>query len=265
MSEVFCSSLGTKGVEELLSDVHGDEGCVGRIGRLGELYSRFKPQNTEPDLRAVPRPNRAGDIPGSRTYFEPNSHTASMFTSPNLAVTRTITIDSHFLFSQLETVAYLGRRESTRGLLLSIQVCEGTIRVWRDWLARQCERKTWTDGEQIVVHHEDHGAFQGGGKAGVGGGFSGGCEPSKDPTILWTNTRDDNVGIKFRVKEQKWRRDNPVLFASDVEVPVTYMVELEGMILSRTQFIFWIMSQWLTLQCRSRDSNDSLAFEIGRV
>lgn len=55
-------------------------------------------------------------------------------------------------------------------------------------------------------------------------------DPRKDGSILWVNTRDDNVGIKFKVKEKKWRRTTamPILFESDVEVAVSYEVEFEG-------------------------------------
>lgn len=55
-------------------------------------------------------------------------------------------------------------------------------------------------------------------------------DPKRDKSILWINTRDDNIGIKFKVKEKKWRRTTamPILFESDVEVAVSYEVEFEG-------------------------------------
>ena len=194
---------------------------------MGQLFTRFRPVNKEPDFRSVPRPHPAGDIPGSSTYRTPEEDAAAWKAYTQEAVTRPVNIDASFLFTQLETVAYLGRRESTRGLLYSIQeVCDGTIRVWRDWLSRQCEKKRWSDGEGIPIHHA--------GSANTAGDAEGSkrmemlLDPHKDPSILWLNTRHENVGIKFRVMERKWRRDQPVLFESEVEVPVSYNVELQG-------------------------------------
>jgi hypothetical protein len=150
--------------------------------------------------------------------------TAAKLWDPNNAVTRTISIDAHDLFSQLSAVGYLARREPVRGLLSSIQeVCDGTVRVWRDWLSRQCETKRWTDGEPIAIYHHDHAS------AAADQATRAAIDPRKDPSILWINTVREQVGIKFRVKEQKWRRDNPVLFSSEAEVPVSYLVELEGL------------------------------------
>jgi hypothetical protein len=158
---------------------------------------------------------------------------AAMLLDPANAVTRTISVDAHDLFSQLSTVGYLARREPTRGLLSSIQeVCDGTVRVWRDWLSRQCETKRWTDGEPIAVHHDDQDTASASEQRlpKVATSY---VDPRKDPSILWINTVREQVGIKFRVKEQKWRRDNPVIFTSEAEMPVSYHVELEGMFRQR--------------------------------
>ena len=144
-------------------------------------------------------------------------------------VTESVTVDAHDLFSQLTTQAYLGKRESTRGFLFSIQeVSEGTIRVWRDWLARQCESKKWTDGDTVIVHHDTPVVPAVGKGKGRSDSVTGYEDPTKDPRILWVNTRDDNVGIRFRVLERTWKRDRPLLYSSDVEVAVSYQVEFEG-------------------------------------
>lgn len=184
-----------------------------------QLYSRFKPMNKEPDWISLRRPHPARDIPGSRTWVTPEdaAATAAMLSDPTSAVTRTISVDAQELFSQLSTVGYLGKREPLRGLLGSIQeVCDGTIRVWRDWLSKHCESKRWTDGEPIAVQHEVVDSTT--------------REKGKD-SILWVNnTKGEKVGLKLKVKEQKWNRANPVLFTSDIEVPVSYHVELEGKI-----------------------------------
>lgn len=186
--------------------------------------------NKEPDWISLRRPHPAGDVPGSRTYVNPETAAAAaMSSNPTTAVTRTVTVDSHELFSQLSTVGYLGKREPVRGLLGSIQeVCDGTIRVWRDWLSKQCQSKRWTDGEQIVIHHDVPGEPSGPEGKARSGSFTT-VRPQKDTSILWVNnTKGDQVGLKMKVKEQKWQRETPVLFSSDVEVPVSYLVELEG-------------------------------------
>lgn len=195
---------------------------------MSELYSRFRPVNKEPDFRSVPRPHPAGDVPGSNTYRSPEQFVEAWKAYTEEPVTRAVHVDADMLFSQLETVAYLGRREYTRGLLCSIQeVCEGTIRVWRDWLAKQCETKHWTDGEPVAIYHDCQSASTAKGKQRADS-VSGITDPHKNASVLWLNTRDEHVGIKFRVKEKKWRRDNPVLIEREADVPVSYAVELEG-------------------------------------
>lgn len=195
-----------------------------------ELYSRFKPMNKEPDWINLRRPHPAGDVPGSRTYVTPESAaaTAALLSDPSTAVTRSVTIDSNELFSQLSTIGYLGKREPLRGLLGSIaEVCDGTIRVWRDWLSKQCLSKGWADGEPIVVHRDEVRSGATGNEAA--GDISTVLHPREDPSILWVNnTRGDRVGLKMKVKEQQVQRDNATLFASDIELPVSYLVELEG-------------------------------------
>lgn len=125
-SKVFCSPLGTPGLEELVREVQDGGGAVGHIGQMSRLYSRFRPVNKEPDFRSVPRPHPAGDVPGSNTYLSPEQSAAAWKSYTEEPVTRAVNVDADMLFSQLETVAYLGRREHTRGLLCSIQeVCEG--------------------------------------------------------------------------------------------------------------------------------------------
>lgn len=230
-SKVYCNSLSTEGLRELISDVHDNGIRVGHHAvKAAELYSRFKPMNKEPDWIALRRPHPAGDIPGTRTWVTPETAaaTAAMMSNPSTAVTRTIHVDSHELFSQLSTVGYLGKREPLRGLLGSIQeVCDGTIRVWRDWLSKQCQSKRWTDGEPVIVHHDGE-TTNAKGKAGQGSVTSG-PHPREDSSILWVNnTRGEKVGLKMKVKEQKWQRETPILFTSDIEVPVSYLVELEG-------------------------------------
>ena len=236
---MLCESLGTEGLdgghEVERSEQEGDVGDLGELGRLNGLYTRFRPRRKEPDFTVSYR-HPAGDVPGSRTWQDPNNDTtADTPLERDEAVTETVTVDAHDLFSQLTAQVYLGKRSPFSGLLFSIQeVSEGTIRVWRHWLARQCERRGWTDGESVVVHHEPPEPQQEGtGKARadsvLGPGVGGREDPRKDPMVLWINTSGESVGVRFRVRERKQRRDRaPVLFASEEEVAVSYAVEFEG-------------------------------------
>lgn len=211
-------------------DIDDESSYVGQVRRVGSLYSRFRPQRKEPDFK-VARRHPAGDIPGSRTHPTSNPTPDENAEGDRGVVSETVTVDAHDLFSQLTTQAYLGKREMTRGLLMSIQeVCEGTIRVWRDWLSRQCESKKWTDGDTVVVHHDVSSSPTAARGTARSDSVTGFADPTKDPSILWVNTRDESVGIRFRIKEQQWRRANPILYTSDVEVAVSYQVEFEGIL-----------------------------------
>lgn len=211
-------------MQDLSNDIEQGNKQVGIIGRMGRLRSRFRPVTKEPDWLSIPRPHPAGDIPGSRTYVPAEAAAAKLRDAGN-AVTRTIGIDADCLFSQLETFAFLGRREGTLGIMCNIvEVCRGTIRVWREWLSKQCESKQWTDGEQIAIIHED----DAGDRKARSESISYISDPHKDSSILWLNTGAYESGIKFRVKEQKWRRDQPLFASSSYEIPVSYVVELEG-------------------------------------
>ncbi|KAI6818110.1 hypothetical protein KC340_g14319 [Hortaea werneckii] len=237
---MFCLSTGTPGLRDIPQTNESDEReqYVGKIKKMGEIYSRFRPQRKEPDLFARPRRHPAVDIPGSRTWAVSNQVPQAQ---DGDRVTETVTVDAHDLFSQLSTSVYLGRREPRRGLLDSIQnVSEGTIRVWRNWLSEQCETKTFSDGTPVTVHH-DSSSKRDRKEPMVPGSLSDTLEdPRKDGSILWVNTRDDNVGIKFKVKEKKWRRTTamPILFESDVEVAVSYEVEFEEILVRTAHLLF---------------------------
>lgn len=224
-SKVPCAILGTGGLDEILSETDPADAAFEKLKHINGLYSRFRPHRIESEVPITYR-HPAGDVPGSRTYRD--ADTTIEVRDANDVVSNVVTVDAHDLFSQLTALTYLGKREPSRGLLFSIQeVSEGTIRVWRHWLSRQCESKSWTDGEAVVVHHEPSASPTGNGK-GRADSLINAIDPRDDPSVLWINTSGSNVGIKFRVKERKWRRANPILFLSQEEVAVSYTVEFEG-------------------------------------
>ncbi|KAL1582847.1 hypothetical protein WHR41_08645 [Cladosporium halotolerans] len=253
---MFCSTLGTPGLDSLLSDINDPDRYLGQVQKMGSLYSRFKPERNEPELK-VARRHPAGDVPGSRTWQDTTIRPA--IRDEDNVVRDTITVDAHELFSQLVTVAYLAKRETTRGLLCSLQeVAEGTIRVWRDWLTRNCESRSFTDQSTVVIHHgESKSAGASKDKKRIDSVVDGG-DPTKDPRVLWINTQGEHVGIKLKVTKQKQRATNlPLLYSSDVELSVTYAVEFEEVSIRTTNLLLKLEE---AEQQQSNDTGQAIIF-----
>ena len=210
-------------MDSLLLEIKDEKQYLGQVARFGKLFTGFRPEGNEPELRVKTR-HPAGDVPGSRTWSDTTVRPTNR--DRDNIVRDTVNVDAHELFSQLTTVAYLGRRESTRGLLCSLQeVAEGTIRVWRDWLSRHCESRSFTDNSTVVIHHDSESVDER--KARTDSVVSA-C-PTKDSQVLWINTRGEDVGIKFKVKRQQQRATNlPLMYTSDIELAVSYEIEFEG-------------------------------------
>jgi hypothetical protein len=106
-------------------------------------------------------------------------------------------LDEDESFAQLCTITHLVRMGPKPGLFRShINVSDGVIRVWRDWLAAQAS-------------------------SGDEGG------------ILWADAARD-VGVRFRVAEKdtpgQQQQQQPVLVASDEQLPVAYRLEFEELL-----------------------------------
>ncbi|KAG8630306.1 hypothetical protein KVT40_001925 [Elsinoe batatas] len=202
-AHLFCSSLGTPGLESALDYLPGQE--VGRLKELCNLYTHFLPQRKEPETR-IARRHPAGDVPGSRTH--PSSSARPEMQGNGILVAETVSLDAGELFSQLCCVTNLVKMApGARRLITSIvEVSDGMIRVWRNWLRQR-------DGLK-----EDGQAVEG------------------DEGILWVNNAGDSVGIKFRVSERGFRRDVPVLFVSEDEVAVSYYVEFQELLI-KTKYL----------------------------
>ena len=217
----------------------------GKLGKMNNLYSRFRPQRTQ---SKPPIARRPGDIPGSRTHdltSDPNTDTDTTTTTndstntPSSAtptagpsnlpssslvptaqplVGETVTLESHELFTQLCAVVHLVK--TTPGGVFSslVGVCDGMLRVWRDWLKEMGPLG---------------GASPYGGSSMYGSSssvYGSEADPASDRRILWVNKGDKAVGIRCRVYERRWRREGPapLLVARDEDVAVSYFVELEG-------------------------------------
>lgn len=222
---LYCRYLGTDGLEDVLemedsSSYNGtvteENTLVGRLGDMTNLYSRFRPHRRASD---PPRGARPGDVPGSRTHALATSRAKQHALSElgeEERVRQILSLDSHELFTQLCAVINLAKAGPRNGLFLSfVEVEDGILRVWRDWLGKTAGPDGgWTES----------GTANGEGSVLVTGTSS---RLNDEERILWIGN-SQNVGIKLRIRERKFRRDNPVLVAIDEDVAVSYDIEHEG-------------------------------------
>lgn len=209
--KLFCTSLGTSGLDDTSIETLPEAEKIGHLGKA--VFSRFKPQRHEPVRKLLPR-HPAGDIPGSRTHPSSAASSTQTHNHENDLVSQEVSLDAHELFTQLIATVMLvkpGPRPDT--ILTAVEVCEGTVRVWRDWLAEQAKK---------VPPPASSG------------------HPKHDSAILWCNTANETVGVRFRVKERKWKRDNPILISADEEVAVSYTVDLEEVVLRTSHLLFMV-------------------------
>ncbi|KAL8702479.1 MAG: hypothetical protein Q9201_004351 [Fulgogasparrea decipioides] len=214
---VFCEYLGTPG----LSDEEGKGSLYQDLkverGQLKQLYSRFQPSRADVDLRNV-RPHPAGDVPGSRTNpIDQTANSEEEKGQPDL-VTHNVSLDPHELFTQLSITAALVQVGPRRGVFLSFidVVDKKTPRIWREWLAERAEQGTrrppegrWDEAAEV---------------------------DDQSSPIVWAD-QGRTLGLRVRVKENKWRRDAPILMHKDEDRAVSYSLELEELLISTTHLL----------------------------
>lgn len=191
---LFCDYLGSTRLDtaqdqKSLCDV-GD--AKNSFDMLNGLYSRFK--LTIDDI-------------GTNTVCSPvdnNNFIASnvedSLIQKDEVISRTISMDSHELFSQLCISIAIVQMGPRRGVFLScIDVLKKTTaRIWKQWLAENSR------------HSKD----------------STNCfEPER---LIWAD-HNRQVGLRVQVKEHKWQRDGPILQHNDEDQAVSYHLELKGM------------------------------------
>ena len=216
---LYCDYLGTPG----LSDEVEGQGTIYQIaddgkseGTLRMLYSHFRPTRKDPDPETI-HSHPAGDVPGSRTSEAANLGRMSRAAD---VVKQNVTLEAHELFSQLCFSASLVQIGPRRGVFTSsVDAIETkTIRIWRQWLA---ERSQEVEGNEIgtpgTLTIEVNEKFE---------------RSHMDPNHLVWVDQNRVAGLKLRVKERKWRRDNPILVHKDEDQAVSYSLELEGAYLS---------------------------------
>jgi len=168
-----------------------------------------------------PRRHPAGDLPGhpgTSTSYPPHSSSNSSISQD--PVCQNVTLESHELFSQLCGCVNLVKVGPRRGLFLScVNVAEGVMRIWREWLAERAQNtpsSSLSDLAKLALINEHRASASNGNERDKGEGW-----------MLWIDS-GRNVGMKVTVRERKWRRDQPILFRRDEDVAVSYAIEFEG-------------------------------------
>jgi len=220
---IFCDYLGTDGLSD---DVEGegylykDVEKTGRLGKLPGLYSHFRPVRPNEE-RKIRRPHPAGDVPGhpnTSTWFPGLSNGPSEEQEPEY-VCQNINLEPQELFSQICTITDLLKVGPRRGLFLGcVNIGEGVIQVWRDWLAERAAAltanwKTKSPSEASKkAEKEDYGK-----------------------RMLWADS-GSNVGLRLRVVE---RADVPALLLvrRDENAPVSYTLQYEELVIRTTRLL----------------------------
>jgi len=119
-------------------------------------------------------------------------------------VCQDIHLESHELFSQLCTIANLVKVGPKRGLFLScVNVGEGILRVWRDWLAQRAK-----EGQE------------------------------KESEVLWADSKK-TVGLRLRVVERETAPPHPPLRTGE-DPPVSYTLQYEELVIKTTQLLLMV-------------------------
>jgi len=213
----FCAYHGTDGLS-LYEEGTEDEANIGaRLEKMRNMYSRFRPHQRE--LEDGGRRVRPGDIPGSRTF--PGTVQDKY---RGETVKQTLSLESHELFTQLVSQTNLVKIGPRHGLFTCfVEVEEGVLRVWKDWLEKMAAKgqQANRDVPQEVVEEVSKGkeVVREVGEEKM---------DLDDARILWVSAAK-NTGIRFNVKERKFRRDAPILIRADEGMPVSYEIEYDGM------------------------------------
>ena len=183
-----CRFLGTKTADG--SDPRGED-----AGSLNRLYSSFRPVVAEENRR------RRVWYPVPRVE---SSHTSA---DDDEAITQDVFLDADEHFSQLCTAAHVVREGPRQGVFVShVNISDGVVRVWRDWLARRAGEASAESGDDPSRRRR-----------------RGPVDASK---TLWVGPSQD-VGIVFRVTMGPAER-MPLLSEAGEESPVSYTLVYQG-------------------------------------
>ncbi|KAF1995462.1 F-box domain-containing protein [Amniculicola lignicola CBS 123094] len=224
-----CTYRGTDGLSTYAS-FENDPNIACRLGELRNLYSRFRPYRRELETGGRRVRRRPGDVPGSRTWPGTASEKYEGET-----VKQILNLDSHELFTQLCALVNLVKIGPRHGLFTAfVEIEEGWLRVWRDWLKKVAERDDAT-GFGVQKKKE----FVGKGKEPVRDVDERRVDPD-DESILWVKP-NKNVGMRLNVREKKDRRGVPILMRIDEEdMPVSYELEHDELLIRTSHLLLML-------------------------
>ncbi|KAH6632116.1 hypothetical protein F5144DRAFT_241612 [Chaetomium tenue] len=221
-------------------------GGTGTSGLSG-IYAHFRPVEQDEN-----RPRRA--TRGFRRHLTPTPTTPTTTATDSASSeeprpSTDVYLDDDESFSQLCAVTNLVRLGPKPGLFRShVNVNEGVLRVWRDWLAVRAavegqrrgggrgEGSGQEEGEAGEAGQEEEEEGEGGGGGGSGGDEG---EGGDEDGVLWADASRD-VGVRFRVAEKDIRGQHPVLVASDEQLPVAYRLEFEELLVRATTLLLMV-------------------------
>lgn len=218
---LFCAYLGTDG----LSSKHEGEGSLyedcdgaaGRLGKLGQLYSRFRPES--PGVEgSMPLRRIAGATPAQAT----GSTTQPIYKNDGDGGTKKITyslnIDANELFTQFCAYASLVRLGPRRGVFLStvhiVKSGEGVMRVFRKWLQDRAAETEMREeyGQEVELERTPTDVVP---------------SIADDNSIMWTNYKR-NTGLRVAVRDTQKRFMAESEESAD-DLPLSFAVEIKGM------------------------------------
>ncbi|KAL9080830.1 MAG: hypothetical protein Q9159_007506 [Coniocarpon cinnabarinum] len=274
---LLCAPLGIDGLEPPDSG----KSPIDQLRQYNDTFTRFRPFRKD-TKRVRPRRHPAGDVPGTRTYEARSSSSPAQPTPPTpqeeqppassaatssttpfqrseteqeeefyAPVTQTVNLDTHEMFTQLQTTTSLVTAGPKTGFVYSaVTASEGVVRVFRDWLQEQDAKRAHRERperlgkgtERVIRRSKD-------GLAYVNPPVSPLAEDEKvdvnDSSYLWVNDNaTPNVGVRFTVTEKKWKRNAPVIMRADEEAAVSYDVQIEEVVV-RARHLLVVTEQGL--------------------
>ncbi|KAF7128612.1 hypothetical protein CNMCM5793_003400 [Aspergillus hiratsukae] len=220
---VFCKYLGTDGLSDRYEgkgSLYEDVDTAKRLGRLTSLYSRFRPEVTIEQRASAAMVAQSSDLlEGELSEEDP-------------LVSRPVNLEDFENFSQLCVVVSVVKVMPGTNLLLSaIEVVDGVVRLFRDWLR---------DQEQSSSDAPSH---------------------STDGPILWVDA-GRNVGLKLRVRQKEVSHQQfPILVHRDEMPPASYEVDIEELHIRTTRLLLAVEQS----QQEQRDYTGAVIFTQPRA
>ncbi|OCL13632.1 hypothetical protein AOQ84DRAFT_282736 [Glonium stellatum] len=233
----FCTYHGTEGLDAYEEPTASDSNLVPRLGQLRNMYSRFRPYRRElgADGHRVKK-HPAGDVPGSRTH--PSSSAAGRKLDHEL-VRQILSLDGEELFTQLCAVTNLVKIGPRNGLFSCfVEVEEGVVRVWRNWLkemaAREGSTNSRTRASKTLITEEEIDIGRKGKEAAQK--ISSIADDLNDENILWVSSAR-NTGLRFKIRERKLKREAPILMYVDEDTPLSYEIEYDELLVRTSHLL----------------------------